>query len=159
MQSHMSYLSCSCFVCLTGPYKFEYLVLEQLTFGSLSTIFSYCMFNMAPHGKEFSEDLRIRIVALHKDGLGYTKNSVTPWQYSGQGHTEVFQEGFHSEQASQGSIKEVESLCCVSGAEAGFKKQTHECCQHCFRGCRSGRSVIRPYATHCNKSVCMAIIP
>ncbi len=31
------------------------------------------MFNMAPHGKELSEDLRIRIVALHKDGLGYKK--------------------------------------------------------------------------------------
>ncbi len=31
------------------------------------------MFNMAPHGKELSEDLRIRIVALHKDCLGYKK--------------------------------------------------------------------------------------
>ncbi len=54
--------------------------------------------------------------------------SVTAWNwvpYSGQGHTEVFQDGFHSEQASQGSIKEVESLCCASGAEAGFKK--HRC--------------------------------
>ncbi len=28
---------------------------------------------MAPHGKELSEDLRIRIVALHKDGRGYKK--------------------------------------------------------------------------------------
>ncbi len=28
---------------------------------------------MAPHGKELSEDLRIIIVALHKDGLGYKK--------------------------------------------------------------------------------------
>ncbi len=28
---------------------------------------------MAPHGKELSEDLRIRIVAPHKDGLGYKK--------------------------------------------------------------------------------------
>ncbi len=28
---------------------------------------------MAPHGKELSEDLRIRIVALHKDGLDYKK--------------------------------------------------------------------------------------
>ena len=27
-------------------------------------------FNMAPHGKELSEDLKKRIVALHKDGLG-----------------------------------------------------------------------------------------
>ena len=31
------------------------------------------MLNMAPHGKELSEDLRIRMVALHKDGLGYKK--------------------------------------------------------------------------------------
>ncbi len=28
---------------------------------------------MAPHGKELYEDLRIRIVALQKDGLGYKK--------------------------------------------------------------------------------------
>ncbi len=28
---------------------------------------------MAPHGKELSEDLRISVVALHKDGLGYKK--------------------------------------------------------------------------------------
>ncbi len=28
---------------------------------------------MAPHGKELSEDLRIWIFALHKDGLGYKK--------------------------------------------------------------------------------------
>ncbi len=28
---------------------------------------------MAPHGKELSEDLRIRIVSLHKDDLGYKK--------------------------------------------------------------------------------------
>ncbi|KAL0160295.1 hypothetical protein M9458_044020, partial [Cirrhinus mrigala] len=31
------------------------------------------MFNKAPHGKELFEDLRIRIVALHKDGLGYKR--------------------------------------------------------------------------------------
>ncbi len=31
------------------------------------------MFNMAPHGKELSEDLRIRIVSLHKDGLDCKK--------------------------------------------------------------------------------------
>ena len=30
-------------------------------------------FNMAPHGKELSEDLKKRIVALHKNGLGYKK--------------------------------------------------------------------------------------
>lgn len=30
---------------------------------------------MAPHGKELSTDIRKRIVALHKDGLGYKKIS------------------------------------------------------------------------------------
>ncbi len=30
-------------------------------------------FNMAPHGKELSEDLKKIIVALHKDGVGYKK--------------------------------------------------------------------------------------
>ncbi len=28
---------------------------------------------MAPHGKELSEDLKKRIVFLHKDGIGYRK--------------------------------------------------------------------------------------
>ncbi len=81
---------------------------------------------MAPHGKELSEDLRIRNVNLHKDGRGYKKfdNSLELSYISGQGHTEVFHDGFHSEQASQGSIKDVESLCCASVAEAGYKKKT-----------------------------------
>ncbi len=35
-------------------------------------------FNMAPHGKELSEDLKkIKIVALHKDGVGYKKIAKT----------------------------------------------------------------------------------
>ncbi len=34
-------------------------------------------FNMAPHGKELSEDLKNRIVALHKDGVGYKKIAKT----------------------------------------------------------------------------------
>ncbi len=34
-------------------------------------------FNMAPHGKELSEELKKRIVALHKDGVGYKKIAKT----------------------------------------------------------------------------------
>ncbi len=34
-------------------------------------------FNMAPHGKELSEDLKKRTVALHKDGVGYKKIAKT----------------------------------------------------------------------------------
>ncbi len=33
-------------------------------------------FNMAPHGKELSEDLKKRIVALHKDGVGQGKATL-----------------------------------------------------------------------------------
>ncbi len=34
-------------------------------------------FNMAPHGKELSEDLKKITVALHKDGVGYKKIAKT----------------------------------------------------------------------------------
>ena len=34
-------------------------------------------FHMAPHGHELSEDLKTRIVAVHKDGLGYKKIAKT----------------------------------------------------------------------------------
>ncbi len=34
-------------------------------------------FNMAPHGKELSEDLKKIIVSLHKDGIGYKKIAKT----------------------------------------------------------------------------------
>ncbi len=87
---------------------------------------------MAPHGKELSEDLRIIIVALHKDGLGYMKFSNS-LELSYSTVARVIQR-------FSKTGKEVESLCCVSGAEAGFKQQTHKCCQHCFRGRRSERS-------------------
>ncbi len=87
---------------------------------------------MAPHGKDLSEDLIIRNVALHKDGLGYKKFSNS-LELSYSTVARVIQR-------FSKTGKEVESLCCVSGAEAGFKKQTHKCCQHCFRGRRSERS-------------------
>ncbi len=68
----MSYSSCSCFGCLTGPYIFVYLAQQQLKFG---TILSYWPLDVqhGPSGHINSEDLRIRIVALHKDGRGYKK--------------------------------------------------------------------------------------
>ncbi len=34
-------------------------------------------FNMAPHGKELSEESEKRFVALHKDGVGYKKIANT----------------------------------------------------------------------------------
>ncbi len=47
----------------------------MLNFVLLLSLFhiGHWKFNMAPHGKELSEDLKKRIVALHKDGVGYKK--------------------------------------------------------------------------------------
>ncbi len=55
-QSHMSYSSCPCFVCLTGPYTFVYLVLEQFKLGSLSTILSYWPLDVQ-HGTSWQRTL------------------------------------------------------------------------------------------------------
>ena len=38
---------------------------------------SYCQLNMAPHGKELSEDLKKTIVAPHKVGLGFKRIANT----------------------------------------------------------------------------------
>ena len=56
--------------------------------------------NMALHGKELSEDLKRRIVALHEDGQGYKKIANT-----------LKMSGVHSEQASGRSSKEAERTC------------------------------------------------
>ena len=46
--------------------KFGFIVLTLSHIGQWK-------FNMAPHGKELSEDLKKRIITLHKDGLCYKK--------------------------------------------------------------------------------------
>jgi len=52
------------------------------------------------------------------------------------------------EQASQWSIKEVESSCCVSGAKAGFTKQTHECCQDCLEVAEAEGQLVSAQTIH-----------
>ncbi len=53
---------------------------EQVCYIVLSVSLSYTghwKFNVAPHGKKLSEDLKKIIVALHKDGVGYKKIAKT----------------------------------------------------------------------------------
>ncbi|KAI5085491.1 protein FAM50A [Silurus meridionalis] len=72
---------------------------EQELMPSTGVQFSHTdhwMFNMAPHGRELYEDLRVRIVALHKDGSGYKKISNT---------------------------LKLHYKRCITGAEAGFKNR------------------------------------
>ncbi len=127
MQSHMSYSSCSCFCLLDRTIQicvscFRAVKIWCFEYNSLKLITGCSTWHLMAKN---SEDLRIRIFALHKDGLGYKKfgNSLElSLQYSGQGHTEVFQDRFHSEQASQELIKEVVSLCCASGFRSWLQK-------------------------------------
>ncbi len=67
-----------------SPVSWDSLVLQGLRCewgaGVLNLVLSLSLshtghwkFNMAPHGKELSEDLKKRIIALHKDGVGYKK--------------------------------------------------------------------------------------
>ncbi len=137
----MSYSSCS--VCLTGPCKFVHLVLEQLKFGSLSTIISYWPLDVQ-HGTSWQRTLRIweLELLLTTKMAKAIRSLVTAWngvtvQWSGT--FRVFPR-WVSHGTGLARIDQRSWVLVPSGAEAGFKKQTHVCCQHCFWGCRSGRS-------------------
>ncbi len=164
MQSHVSYSSCSCFVSLTGPYKFVYLVLEQFKFGSLSTILSYWPLDVQ-HGTSWQRTLWgfWELESLLSTKMAKVIRSlVTAWNWVTV-HCPGSYRGFPRQVSLGTGLARVDQrywvlVLCVR-CRSWLQKQTHECCQHCFRGCRSGRSVIRPYATHCNKSVCKAVVP
>ncbi len=136
----MSYSSCSCFCLLDRTIQICVSCIRAVKiwffeYNSLILTTGCSTWHLMAKNSLRIWELEL-LLSTKMAALGYKKfgkHPETELQYSGQGHTEVFQDGFHSEHASQGSIKEVESLCCASGAEAGFKKQTHECCQHCFR--------------------------
>ncbi|CAI9565282.1 unnamed protein product [Staurois parvus] len=80
---------------------------------------------MAPHGKELSEDLKKRIVALHKDGLDYKKIAKT-LNLSCSAVAKTIQQfnrtGSTQKQASPWSTKEVECTCSASYPEVVFGK-------------------------------------
>ncbi len=65
------------------PVSCDSLVLQGrrcVKFGLITLTLSHTghwKFNMAPHGKELSEDLKKRTDALHKDGVGYKKIAKT----------------------------------------------------------------------------------
>ncbi len=125
MQSHMSYSSCSfCLLDRTTQIS-VFLGLEQLKFGSLSTILSYWPQRM-------TEAIR---------------SSVTAWNWVTVRLARVIQvikDGFHSETG----LARVDQRCLMSCAVRQVQKLASKnrdawVCQHCFRGCRSGRSACR----------------
>ena len=69
--------------------------------------------SMAPHGKELSEDLKRRIVALHEDGQGYKKiaNTLKLSCSTVAKIIQRFKRQNRTEQASSRSSKEAERTC------------------------------------------------
>ncbi len=122
------------------------------------------MFNMAPHGKELSEDLRIRIIALHKDGRGYKKfgNSL---ELSYSTVARVIQRfsktGFTRNRPRKGQSKKL-SPCAVHQVQKLASKNRHMSAASIALEVAEVEGQLvsaQTYATHCNKSVCMAVVP
>ncbi len=116
-------------------------------------------FNMAPHGKELSEDLKKIIVALHKDGVGYKRIAKTlklscsmvakTIRFNTTGSTQNRPRHARPKKLSARVQRHIQRLClgnrCMSAAEV--------------EGGGVSLSVLRPYAAHCIKLVCMAVVP
>ncbi len=77
-------------------------------------------FNMAPHGKKLSEDLKQRIVALHKDGVGY--NIVKTLKLSCRMVAKTIQRFNRTGSTQNRPRHEVECTCSASYPEVVFGK-------------------------------------
>ncbi len=115
-------------------------------------------FNMAPHGKELSEDLKKRIVALHKDGVGYKKIAKTLklscgmvaktiQRFNRTGSTQNRPRHGRPKKLSARARRHIQRLC------LGNRRMSAASIAAEVKG------VLRPYAAHCIKLVCMAVVP
>ena len=133
--------------------KFGFIVLTLSHIGQWK-------FNMAPHGKELSEDLKKIITTLHKDGLCYKKiaNSLklscstvamSVQRFNRTGSTQ-----------NRPHLGRVHMLSVIF---IGFLWKTGvwvlPALLQKLKGWGVSQSVLRPYAAHCFKLVCMAVIP
>ncbi len=114
--------------------------------------------------QELSEDLKKIIVALQKDGVGYKKIAKT-LKLSFSTVTKTIQR-FNRTGSTQNRPRHGRPKLSARAQRhiqrRHIQKWTYECCQHCCRCWRGGGvslSVLRPYAAHCIKLVCMAVVP
>ena len=119
-------------------------------------------FNMARHGKELSEDLKKRIVALHKDGLGYKKIAKTlKLSCSTVARTiqRLNRTGSTLNRPCHGRPKELSARAQhhIQRLSLGSRRMSAAEVEEVGGGV--SLSVLRPYAAHCIKLVCMAVIP
>jgi len=121
-------------------------------------------FNMVPHGKELSEDLKKIIVALHKDGVGYKKIAKTLklscstvaktiQQVNRTGSTQNRPCHGRPKKSSAHAQHHIQRLCLGNRSMSAARIVSE------VEGVGVSLSVLRPYAAHCIKLVCMAVIP
>ncbi len=123
-------------------------------------------FNMAPHGKELSEDLKTIIIALHKDGIGYKKFAKTLKlscstvaktikRFNRTGSTQNRPRHGRPKKLSARAQSHIQRLC------LGNRRLSAASIAAEVEGVGWGGvslSVLRPYAAHCIKLVCMAVV-
>ncbi|CAI9558684.1 unnamed protein product, partial [Staurois parvus] len=106
--------------------------------------------NMAPHGKELSGDLKKRIVALHKDGLGY-KNIAKTLKLSCSMVAKTIQRfnrtGSTQNRPRHGRPKKL-------SARARHHIQRLSLGNRHMSTAAEVEGVLRPYPAHCIKLVC-----
>ncbi len=114
-------------------------------------------FNMAPHDKELSEDLKKRSVALHKDDGGYKKIAKTLklscgmvaktiQQFNRTGSTQNRPRHGRPKKLSARAQRHIQRLCL---GNRRFRA----------KGWGVSLSVLGPYGAHCIKLVCMTVVP
>ncbi len=137
-------------------------------FGVITLTLSYWSLEVQ-HGtswqrREFSEDLKKRIVALHKDGIDYKKIAKTLklscstvakaiQRFNRTGSTQNRPRCGRSKKLSARAQRHIQRLC------LGNRHMSAASIDAEVEGVGVSLSVLRPYATHCIKLVCMAVIP
>ncbi len=132
-------------------------------FGVIALTRSYWSLDVQ-HGKELSEDLKKRIVALHKDGIGCKKIAKTLklscstvaktiQRFNRTGSTQNRPRHGRPKKLSARAQRHIQRLClgnrCMSAASIAAEVE----------GVGVSLSVLRPYAAHCIKLVCMVVVP
>ncbi len=122
-------------------------------------------FNMTPHGKELSEDLKKIIVALHKNGIGYKKIAKTLklscsmvaktiQRFNRTGYTQNRPRHGRPKKLSAHAQRHIQRLC------LGNRRMSAASIAAEVEGVGgSACPVLKPYAAHCIKLVCMAVVP
>ncbi len=137
---------------------------KLVCYRSHSLITGHWKFNMAPHGKELSEDLKKIIVALHKDGIGYKKIAKTLklscstvaktiQRFNRTGSTQNRPRHGRPKKLSARAQRHIQRLC------LGNRHMSAASIAAEVEGVGVSLSVLRPYAAHCIKLVCMAVVP